>query len=64
MRVLRVADHCPVHRVHIQPSSRVRRQVLGHTLPDGLLHQLQHQNRSQYVRNIITILRFILYIKA
>lgn len=50
VRVLRVAHHRLVHRLHIQPGGRVRRPVLGHTLPDGLLDQLKHQDRSQYVR--------------
>lgn len=49
VHVHRVADHRAVHRVHTQPSGRVRRPVLGHSLPDGLLHQFQHQNRHLYV---------------
>lgn len=44
---LGVADNRPVHRVHTQPGGRIRRPVLGHTLPDGLLYELQHQNRNQ-----------------
>jgi len=47
VHVLRVANNRPVHRVHTQPGGRVRRPVLGHTLPDGLLHELEHQNRNQ-----------------
>lgn len=49
VHVLRVADHRPVHRVHTQPGGRVRRPVLGDIVPDGLLDQLEHQDRSQYV---------------
>jgi len=47
VHVLGVADNRPVHRVHTQPGGRIRRPVLGHTLPDGLLYELQHQNRNQ-----------------
>jgi len=47
VHVLRVANNRPVHSVHTQPGGRVRRPVLGHTLPDGLLHELEHQNRNQ-----------------
>lgn len=50
VRVHRVTDHRPVHRVHTQFGGRVCRPVLGNTLSDGLLHQLQHQNCSQYVQ--------------
>lgn len=47
VHVLHVATDRPVHRVHTQSGGRVRRPVLGHTLSDGLLHELQHQNRNQ-----------------
>lgn len=47
LRLLRVTAHRAVHRLHTQPRGRIRRPILGHTLPDGLLHQIQHQNRAQ-----------------
>lgn len=42
VRVLRVFNHRTVHRVHTQSSGRVRRPLLGYTLPNGLLYQLKY----------------------